>query len=345
VFFSALLERTIRIDNPYIWKTKTEVATVLKASSHGDLVPHSVSCSHSYMITRLKTHCGRCSQCLDRRFGTLAAGMADVDPQEMYDTDLLTGDRRKGADRTMAESFVRHAQGLTQLSDLGFSSRFAGHVGRASSGFQKLTAEQVMRNTIDLHRRHGEAVISVLGDGFLQHAHELATGSLPESCILRLVGSIPANIRSSPNQDVTVSADLVRQEADSRDFRSTSEILLALDPDREELLIQGIPAIRKPASFAVVESLVQVYQEDRATGRAPENCRYVNSTQLTKNLAISDSTLRRRVLRFRSAVADSFQERLGLTLAGDAVIQSAPWQGYRLNPDVRVVAPDQLSRA
>ena len=109
--------------------------------------------------------------------------------------------------------------------------------------------------------------------------------------------------------------------------------------------IRGIPAIRKPASFAVVESLVQVYQEDRATGRAPENCRYVNSTQLTKNLAISDSTLRRRVLRFRSAVADSFQERLGLTLAGDAVIQSAPWQGYRLNPDVRVVAPDQLSRA
>jgi 7-cyano-7-deazaguanine synthase in queuosine biosynthesis len=85
VFFSALLERAIQINNPYIWKTKTEVASVLKASSHGDLLPHSVSCSHSYGMTRLKTHCGRCSQCLDRRFGTLAAGMADVDPQEMWE--------------------------------------------------------------------------------------------------------------------------------------------------------------------------------------------------------------------------------------------------------------------
>ena len=296
------------------------------------------------MITRLKTHCGRCSQCLDRRFGTLAAGMADTDPQEMYDTDLLTGDRKVGADRTMAESFVRHAQNLTQLSDLDFSSQFGGHVARALSGFQKLTAEQVMRNVIDLHRRHGEAVVSVLGDGFLQHANELAAGSLPDSCILRLVGSAPATTRSSPLQDLTVSPSLAHQEADNRDFRSTSEILLALDPDSKELLIRGIPAIRRPASFAVVESLVQAYQEDRATGLAPENCRYVNSTQLTKNLAISDSTLRRRVLRFRSAVADSFQERLGLTLAGDAVIQSAPWEGYRINPEVRVVAPDQLSR-
>ena len=345
VFFSALLGGAIRINNPYIWKTKAEVASVLKASSHGDLVPHSVSCSHSYGMTRLKTHCGRCSQCLDRRFGTLAAGMAEVDPEEMYDTDLLTGVRREGMDRTMAESFVRHAQDLTRLSDPGFTGRFGGHVARALSGFQKLNAEQVMRNTIDLHRRHGEAVVSVLGDGFQQHANELATGSLPDSCILRLVGSAPTNIRSSPLQDLTESPDLARQETDGRNFRSTSEILLALNPDCKELLIRGIPAIRRPASYAVVESLIQTYEVDRAQGLTPEKYRFMSSSQLTKTLDLTDSTLRRRVLRLRRSVAESFQEHLGLTLAGDAVIQSATWEGYRLNPAVRVVAPDQLSRA
>ena len=345
VFFTALLGRAIRIDNPYIWKTKAEVASVLKASSHGDLVPYSVSCSHSHGMTRLKTHCGRCSQCLDRRFGTLAAGMADADPEEMYDTDLLTGARAEGVDLTMAESFVRHAQDLTRLSDLDFTGRFGGHVARALSGFPKLKAEQVMRNTIDLHRRHGEAIVSVLGDGFQQHANELATGSLPESCILRLVGNTPTNIRPSPIQDLTESFDLEQQEADSRNFRSTSEILLALDTDRGELLIRGIPAIRRPTLYAVVQRLVRNYEEDRGRGLAPEKYRYESTERLTKSLDIEDTTLRRRILRFRRAVADSFQEHLGLTLAGDAVIQSVKWEGYRINPDVRVIAPDQLSRA
>ena len=34
----------------------------------------------------------------------------------------------------------------------------------------------------------------------------------------------------------------------------------------------------------------------------------------------------------------------GLPLGGDAVIQNQPWHGYRLNPLVRVVAPDQIDR-
>ena len=65
------------------------------------------------MMTRLKTHCGRCSQCLDRRFGTLAAGMADVDPEEMYDTDLLTGARVEDVDRTMAEISMAEKNGVS----------------------------------------------------------------------------------------------------------------------------------------------------------------------------------------------------------------------------------------
>jgi hypothetical protein len=344
VFFSALLGKAIRIDNPYIWKTKAEIAAILKTSSHGDLVPFSVSCSHSYGMTRLKTHCGRCSQCLDRRFGTLAAGMADMDPEEMYDTDLLTGARADGMDCTMAESFVRHAQNLTQLSDLGFVGQFGGLVARALPGFPSITPEQVMINSIDLFKRHGGAVVKVLGDGFQQYAKELAEGSLPESCILRLVGNAPTSVFTSPNRGIRESLVPENQKADRRDFRSSSEILLALIPDRKEMLIRGIPIIRGPSSYAFVENLVPTYEEDRVRGLAPEKYRYVRSSQLTKILNITESTLRRRVLRFRTAVAKSFQMKLGLTLAGDAVIQSARWDGYRINPQVHLVTPDQITR-
>jgi hypothetical protein len=41
-------------------------------------------------------------------------------------------------------------------------------------------------------------------------------------------------------------------------------------------------------------------------------------------------------------VAESYEKRFGLVLAGDALIQSRSWQGYRLNPYVRVVREDQI---
>ena len=101
IFMSALLEDAIEFQNPYIWKTKSEVASALAEAGHVDLLRHAVSCSHVHGMTKLKTHCGRCSQCLDRRFATLAAGLGEEDPEEMYEVDLLTGPRDEGVDRTM----------------------------------------------------------------------------------------------------------------------------------------------------------------------------------------------------------------------------------------------------
>ena len=98
----------------------------MKALGHADLARYSISCSGVYNIARVHTHCGCCSQCLDRRFGTLVAGYGEDDPEEMYDTDLLTGAREGEIDRTMAKSFVRHALELTRLNDRGFVSKFAG---------------------------------------------------------------------------------------------------------------------------------------------------------------------------------------------------------------------------
>ena len=74
-FLSLLLGAEIEVANPFLWLTKAEVAGRLKALGHADLARHSISCSGVYNITRVHTHCGCCSQCLDRRFGTLQLAM------------------------------------------------------------------------------------------------------------------------------------------------------------------------------------------------------------------------------------------------------------------------------
>ena len=76
-FFSAAVGKTIDIENPFIWKTKAEVIGSIVARGCGPLIQHTVSCTRSYDITKLHTHCGCCSQCLDRRFAVLAARAAE----------------------------------------------------------------------------------------------------------------------------------------------------------------------------------------------------------------------------------------------------------------------------
>jgi hypothetical protein len=68
-------------------------------------------------MTKMYPHCGKCSQCIDRRFAMLAASQEGEDPAEAYSVDLLLGKRGAGPDREMALSFVRSAALMTNHLD------------------------------------------------------------------------------------------------------------------------------------------------------------------------------------------------------------------------------------
>jgi len=237
----------------------------------------------------------------------------------------------------MAENYVRHARELVAMTDMGFIGRFGGLLARVASAYTDLSADQVMQKAIVLHKRHGNGIVSALENGFKSHAHALAQGTLPDSCLLRLVGAIETSTIRDP-----VEMDHANERRDDRDFRRTSEILLALNSTKLSLVVAGIEPIRGEATFALTEILVEAHERDRSTGLAPENHRYVSTRTLTKTLGASELALRRRVERLRRKVAESYEKRFGLVLAGDALIQSRSWQGYRLNPYVRVVREDQI---
>jgi 7-cyano-7-deazaguanine synthase in queuosine biosynthesis len=335
-FLSALLNQELIIENPFLWKTKTEVAALLRESGHADLARHTVSCSRVHRMSRLHTHCGCCSQCLDRRFGTLAAGLVDDDPPEMYETDLLTGPR-DGDDRTMAEAYVRHGLELQTLTDRGFMSRFGVEVARVVASAPNMSADAAARAMIDLHRRQSIALVSVLEGGYRQHAPQLAKQLLPQSCILRLVAGSQG--LSMPS---TVASGLEHRPTDSRDFTRTSQIRLALDVPKKRILIEALPPIEGEVTFEFVRKLVSIYDTDSAARLAPENHTFLDAGSLCGELGMADATLRRCVYRLRRRVADAFQSIAGLAVSADALIESAKWRGYRLNPAVLLVAANQI---
>lgn len=196
-FFSALFDRTFRVESPFVWKTKTDIVRVIKDSGHGDLVAKTVSCSRTFEATKLHTHCGRCSQCIDRRFATLASGATDAeDPPEMYKVDLLTGDRPFGESRSMAESFLQRATKLKAANDLSFFAEYP-EATRAIRHVD-LPSDEAAKRIVELHRRHAEDVSAALANGLAIHARALQEAALPDTCLLVL--NLPQRYRQSPSE-------------------------------------------------------------------------------------------------------------------------------------------------
>lgn len=181
---SQIAGRTFVVENPFLWKTKTDVVRVIADAGCSDLVRLATSCTHTWEITRLHTHCGTCSQCIDRRFAVLAAGVADADPAEAYKVDLLSGAREQGDPRTMITAFAETAREITKLDAIGFFTRFgeASRVLRHIDGNPDATALRVF----DLHQRHARQVTQVIADGIKQYSAEILDRSLPPTCLLRL---------------------------------------------------------------------------------------------------------------------------------------------------------------
>ena len=52
-FLTILMENELTVENPFAWKTKSDVAQLIGRSNHADLAKHSVSCSRVHSMTKL----------------------------------------------------------------------------------------------------------------------------------------------------------------------------------------------------------------------------------------------------------------------------------------------------
>ncbi len=187
--FSLVSERAFAVENPFLWKTKAEVLDVLKAADCTQLIKHSVSCTHTWEMTNYRTHCGKCSQCIDRRFAALAADLGEEDPPEMYGVDLLTGEREPGEPRTMLAEYVNSARRITKMSPLDFYSKY-GETSRLLKQLEGSPDSNALK-IFELHKRHAQAVTNVVEQAIKDHSGDILNHSLPSTSLINLVCAQP----------------------------------------------------------------------------------------------------------------------------------------------------------
>lgn len=153
--FSAVAERAIVVDNPYLLRTKPDVVRVLLDKGCTDLIKATCSCAHTLGKPKTQWHCGTCSQCIDRRVAVVAAGATDADPSDDYVVDVFCGPRQDGYEKNMAVNYARHVEELTRMSPEQMAATFNLELTRAIRYMPDRRKAAV--DLLELHRRHAMA--------------------------------------------------------------------------------------------------------------------------------------------------------------------------------------------
>lgn len=182
-----LLGREITVENPFLWKTKSDIVEIINKAGLVELIQISNSCASVRTTDILNTHCGVCSQCIERKLATLYNKISDNDPAEMYKTELFLDPIEKPKDRTMVESYVKHAMSLADISPEDFFQRF-GEANRVLQ-YVGLPTSEAAEKVLELYRRHGKQACQVVKNQIQQHAGLIARRMLrPKSLLAMLVG-------------------------------------------------------------------------------------------------------------------------------------------------------------
>lgn len=122
--------------------------------------------------------------------------------------------------------------------------------------------------------------------------------------------------------------------ANRRESLRTAEMLIAVDPEKECIVVKGAGPLRGSSIYPILCQLIQLHREDLESGRLPRNFRCLPAKAIADELEGSDEdAVRQAITRARKKVAGRVRQDM---------IEHVKSRGYRLNPAVRVVALDQL---
>jgi 7-cyano-7-deazaguanine synthase in queuosine biosynthesis len=191
------------VENPFLWKTKCQVVELIARADCEDLIGPSISCTHTWEITNEHSHCGTCSQCIDRRFAIIAAGLEVSDPIAQYKVDVFVEGRDKDIqvqeDKTMFANYLERANQVAKLTTpIQFLARYPeiARVLRYLEGDPSSNAQKCY----DLYTRHSKEVNTVIDKMLSVHRTAIRLRTLPADAMLRIVyeSSLPSSAPAIP---------------------------------------------------------------------------------------------------------------------------------------------------
>mgnify|MGYP001372983418 CR=1 FL=1 len=311
------------VENPYIWKTKADVVKIITDAGCHDLIKHSMTCTHTWEMTNQHTHCGGCSQCIDRRFAILAAKADQHDPVEHYKVDVFTQSRDKGEDKIMAAAYLERANQVKNLTDVTQFVSSYPDVGRVLKYLNYSSAGQAAQRVFDLYKRHADEVTGALDELGRRYFTQIRERSLPGDCLLRTVyesasvNSVPAVISMEKQPE-----NFFRKRGavwETRFQGRNTICLLNVDKGAEYInLLLAFPDREMSVYEIAVGNAVNTIEHPAGSGIAPEDIE--DGYQVTQGIPLGDAgdvADRRALNECKQQARELFEEMEEARVRGD----------------------------
>ena len=157
--FSSIATRPFKILHPFLYWTKTEVVASLKQYNQQGLIASTVTCTKTFLGFKNRTtasHCGYCSQCVDRRFATYASQLDKHDA--IYDFDLATEAFPCNDARTHVVDYMRHAHSFATTHFGEFCESYLDPLADLTAYIPSCKEEEEVTKLHELYQRHSAAV-------------------------------------------------------------------------------------------------------------------------------------------------------------------------------------------
>lgn len=164
---SLIYEEKFEIINPFFWKTKADIVSLLQENGALDLISSTVSCSRTFDkgVKHDKTHCGRCSQCIDRRFGFAGAGLLDEENRGTYAYDFIIDNicpendtNSGGEERTILVDYLRLALDHLDMNIDTFYDKWLDQLTDTVDYIDGISDEDKIEKLYELFLKHGNQV-------------------------------------------------------------------------------------------------------------------------------------------------------------------------------------------
>lgn len=187
---SLVTDTKFLVENPFDWLTKAEVVDLIVKSGCQDLIKHSISCTHTWEMTNDHSHCGTCSQCIDRRFAINAAKAEEFDSLSNYKIDVFTQSRsteqKVGADKTLYASYIERSNQVRKIDSVAQLIRKYPELTRAIP-FIRGEAGAVAQRCFDLYKKHAADVNAVVDAKLTEYKTAIRERSIGVDSMLRIV--------------------------------------------------------------------------------------------------------------------------------------------------------------
>ena len=183
--FRTVISEQFDISTPFFWHTKTDIVAQLAANGGDALIPSAVSCSRIFLPIGSASHCGECSQCVDRRFANYAAGLEEIDDAVPYAVNFIAQPISHGEARTTIVDYLRQANNFSTWNTDHFVTELLGALAETVDYVGAANDEEANDQIAVLCRRHGIQVMNALER--MRSKHDRLDDKVVEGSLLSLI--------------------------------------------------------------------------------------------------------------------------------------------------------------